>query len=411
MRKVCSLLFGFIMLSEAHSQNNCLQFNGTCDVSLASPTAFDFSINDAFTIETWFRTSANTAVIFSNHVDVSPYVGYEFSIVQGKAVLELINDHLTNAMRVESVTSYNDGNWHHFAAVYPGITAAASTSLYVDGIYQSVNATSNSLSAPINTGNPPHIGSRNGTSYSFVGSLDELRVWKRALCGAEIVARKNCHLTGNEAGLLAYYKFNQGAASGSNAGVTTATDSGPFGHNGTLVGFQLTGNSSNWIQSTASVSGTCGAAVPVGVSGPSVICKGALASLTGTGAATYSWSTGQATTNIVVSPTVTTAYSFTAATASDCREVYTHTVSVVVCIGLADHNSSRSRYSVPNPADHQVTVEAEAGELFVLSDFSGRVVRTLILTEGKNKIDLNDVVSGVYLVRVGTSAGKVIIRH
>ncbi|MBP7808298.1 MAG: T9SS type A sorting domain-containing protein [Bacteroidia bacterium] len=53
-----------------------------------------------------------------------------------------------------------------------------------------------------------------------------------------------------------------------------------------------------------------------GILGPSNICAGTTATLTATGATSYSWSTGATTSNIVVSPTVTTVYTATGTSGS-----------------------------------------------------------------------------------------------
>jgi hypothetical protein len=57
----------------------------------------------------------------------------------------------------------------------------------------------------------------------------------------------NRSLTGNESGLLAYYDFNQETASGTNTGATTLIDRTGNGNTGTLQGFTLSGEESNWV--------------------------------------------------------------------------------------------------------------------------------------------------------------------
>jgi hypothetical protein len=80
--------------------------------------------------------------------------------------------------------------------------------------------------------------------------------WNRPLCQDEIQAHMNCELMTTETGLVAYYKFNQGIAGGSNTGVTTLTDSGPNGLHGTLNDFALSGATSNWVTPGGVTTGT-----------------------------------------------------------------------------------------------------------------------------------------------------------
>ena len=75
-------------------------------------------------------------------------------------------------------------------------------------------------------------------------------IWNKALTPAEVLTAMNTGWVGNEAGLVAYYKFNQGVANGTNAGVTTLNDLATTvggANNGTLTNFALTGTTSNWV--------------------------------------------------------------------------------------------------------------------------------------------------------------------
>ncbi len=310
--KAVVIVVSLVSTINIKAQGNALNFNGTNDnVTLSYNAAMDFSLTSKFTIEAWFKTLNTTAVLYSNHVDVSPFVGHEVAIVNNKLVFDLTNNYLNNAIRIETINSFNDGNWHHFACVYKGIPNAANIDIYVDGILQLQNVTINNLTGSPNTGNAPHIGCRNNTTYFLTGTVDELRVWGKALCSTEITARRNCELVGNEPNLLAYYNFNQGIAGGSNPTVTSLPDISGNAITGTLTTFALNGLTSNWIASTASVSGTCNYTLPVTVSGNTLMCIGSSNVLTANGATSYTWSTASNNTTISVSPTITTSYSVT----------------------------------------------------------------------------------------------------
>ncbi|KAB2871250.1 MAG: PKD domain-containing protein [Bacteroidales bacterium] len=54
-------------------------------------------------------------------------------------------------------------------------------------------------------------------------------------------------LQGTESNLLAYYKFNQGVAFGTNTNLNTVFDATANGLNGSLMGSALSGSSSNWV--------------------------------------------------------------------------------------------------------------------------------------------------------------------
>jgi hypothetical protein len=81
---------------------------------------------------------------------------------------------------------------------------------------------------------------------NFSGSIDEVRFWNDVRTETEINALMNVPAVGDEAGLVAYYDFNQGVPAGNNAGVTTLLDR-TGSRNGTLTNVRLSGTTSNWV--------------------------------------------------------------------------------------------------------------------------------------------------------------------
>ncbi|TAE61496.1 MAG: choice-of-anchor D domain-containing protein, partial [Bacteroidetes bacterium] len=148
--------------------------------------------------------------------------------------------------------------WVHVAMVFDGtLTGDANRlKLYVNGVQQTSLVSSGTGIVPTTTSNhtnPLYIGSRGGTQDFFRGTIDDARVWNVARTQAEISANLNTELTGNEVGLVAYYKFNQGTAEGTNTGITTANDGTGCSANGTLTNFALTGTTSNWVAGQVSL--------------------------------------------------------------------------------------------------------------------------------------------------------------
>lgn len=400
------IMTSFLLLafqSKLRSQSNALHFNGTSDnVTLPYNAAMDFSITSKFTIEAWFKTSNFTAVLYSNHVDLSPFAGHEVAIVNNKLVFDVTNNYLTNAIRIETVNSYNDGNWHHFACVYKGIPSAANIDIYVDGSIQTVTATINNLTGSINTGNAPHLGCRNNTAYFLTGTLDELRVWSKALCAAEITVRKNCELVGNEPNLLAYYNFNQGVAGGSNPTVTTLPDISGNNITGTLTTFALTGTTSNWIASTASITGSCSYVGPITVSGNTLMCVGNPNVLTGNGATSYTWSTSSNSSSISVSPTVTTTYSVVGTnTTNGCYGTSTFTQAVSPCTGLQNKTALNNELLVfPNPGSGLFIIAGlENGATIEVHNILGEVIYNTQAESDKVQLDLLEQKNGIYFIK------------
>ncbi len=84
------------------------------------------------------------------------------------------------------------------------------------------------------------------TNFFFLGQLDEVSLWNKALTIQEIQHIYTCAINPSAANLLLYYKYDQGIAGGNNSGILNAnTSAGTL--NGTLNNFGLTGASSNFV--------------------------------------------------------------------------------------------------------------------------------------------------------------------
>lgn len=131
--------------------------------------------------------------------------------------------------------------WSHIAATLKGNTAT----IYINGI----SAGSATFPSPVNiTRNNCYIGKSNWNGDPNANAIfDELRIWNTAKSQLDIQSSMSTELEGNEAGLVAYYNFNQGVADGVNTTITSLTDKTVNGRHGILHNFTLAGASSNWV--------------------------------------------------------------------------------------------------------------------------------------------------------------------
>jgi hypothetical protein len=177
-----------------------------------------------FTVEAWMlSTSTACGWILGKH-DAGWANGYGLMInhqdcAPNKACFDIAGDHLAAI----STSDVNDGQWHHIAGVYD---ASGTKRIYVDGIMEA--------SSPAPVPIPPNTDPfRVGYLYDdhsreqFQGQIDEVRVWNVARTGAEIQSTMDTPLTGNEPGLVGYWKFDEGSGQ-------TAYDSTVNGNNGQL---------------------------------------------------------------------------------------------------------------------------------------------------------------------------------
>jgi Concanavalin A-like lectin/glucanases superfamily/Bacterial Ig-like domain (group 2) len=223
-----------INIAPANTIVNALQFTGA---DYIDGTNSNLPQNNApRTIEAWINPStAGAGTIF------------DFGGALNRSALVNANH------RIHFVTEQGDiggtvdipiGQWTHVAVSFDGTTA----SLYVNGQLDVATPAAGTLAT---TGSAWRIGADLGTGASqFAGKIDELKVWSTARSAAEINTLNNELCTGT-AGLVAYYKFNQGAAGGNNPTITTLVDSSASNADGSLTGFGLTGATSNWVTGSA----------------------------------------------------------------------------------------------------------------------------------------------------------------
>lgn len=142
-----------------------------------------------------------------------------------------------------------DNRWHHVALSFNSGVNNGSV-VYVDGA--AVLTTTITVD---NQGQELAIGAGQTwpLAQNFTGSIDEVRVWNTIRTPLEIMTNSLNSISASSTGLVAYYNFDNGIASGTNTGLNILTDLTSNGNNGTLNNFDLTGSSSNWIESYAMV--------------------------------------------------------------------------------------------------------------------------------------------------------------
>lgn len=214
---------------------NALDFDGANDYISLPPAVY---FNGNFTIECWVypKSFANWARIIdfgngagSNNVLLS--YTYGTSGAPGFYV---------EGGQFQANQTLPLNQWSHVAGTLNGSAAT----IYING----VAAGTSTFSSPVNiVRNNCYIGKSNWSDPYADAVFDELRIWNTAKTQAEIQSSMNTELAGNEAGLIAYYNFNQGVAGGVNTGINSLYDKTVNNRNGTLNNFALTGTTSNWI--------------------------------------------------------------------------------------------------------------------------------------------------------------------
>ncbi|MFN8286277.1 MAG: LamG-like jellyroll fold domain-containing protein [Chitinophagales bacterium] len=307
-----------------------LKFDGVDDQVLISNSSV-FNVTSG-TIEAWFKTS-NAGSSFRGIVVKENYYG--LFLTDNKVYVH----NWSNGSGITSAATYNDNNWHHVAFVFNyGVTNGSK--VFIDGVAQAPFTYNPGTATPTTLA----IGNSPGNPQNFNGTIDEVRIWNKALCDGAIINQRNCELGGTlSSDLLAYYKFNQGTDGANNTSITSLTDAKGT-YPGSFSGMALTGGASNFVAGGATPNGNTCSYVPLSATAANTgpFCAGGTISVSssasgGNAAYSYSWAssaggaytaTGSPATRPSATIAMSGAYNVTVNDANSCTATATTTVTV-----------------------------------------------------------------------------------
>jgi len=203
------------------------QFTGASSLSVARP------VQDDFTLEAWIKTTASrpgsmfyhgNGVIYADAPPgTNPAGANDFgtSILENKFAFGVGNPDTT----LLSNSIVTTGEWVHVAATRN--KAAGEMHVFVNGVDEKTAATTQKGSLTDQA--TLSIGCTLNDQNHFIGLMDEVRIWNVVRSEAQIAATMRQRLTGNEPGLVAYWRFDD-------RGGTTAIDSSPAKADATIAG-------------------------------------------------------------------------------------------------------------------------------------------------------------------------------
>ncbi|MFI5617836.1 LamG-like jellyroll fold domain-containing protein [Streptomyces sp. NPDC051567] len=203
-----------------------LQFNGTnTSLNVGAAPALKFQ-GRAYAVEAWVKPRAAGGPVLARWSGTASQGGFQLRVTSaGQVALDHSGGTLTSLQNIPADT------WAHIAASFDGTTAT----LYVNGAFSGDKALPSSGDGTALL----YIGAKaDGPFYS--GVIDEVRIWNRSRGQSEIADSSHYRLIGNEPGLAAYYRFDEGSG-------TTAYDQTDTAAHATL------NNSPQWVTSQAPV--------------------------------------------------------------------------------------------------------------------------------------------------------------
>lgn len=148
------------------------------------------------------------------------------------------------------------------------------------------------------------------------------------------------------------------------------------------------------------------------VSNPSTICAGQSATLTASGGSTYNWSTGATTPDIIVSPTTTTMYTVTGTSSKGCSNNKVYSLIVESCTTL-NEGELKLVNIYPNPTNGILHIDfpgySDEVAVMVINSL-GELIFDKKVSKEETVIDLNELISGVYFVKISLNEEQKMIR-
>jgi hypothetical protein len=154
---------------------------------LQCATAGDFERDQSFSYAAWVKIPGNiTASIVSRMDDKSDFRGWDFWLENGRVGTHIISKWPENALKTVSNDTLSAGKWHHVCVTYGGGSNTNSIHIYVDGVLQITTDQANSLKGSIRTGVSFKIGQRSYSSGADGASIQDVRLYGRALTPEEV---------------------------------------------------------------------------------------------------------------------------------------------------------------------------------------------------------------------------------
>jgi hypothetical protein len=221
---------------------NALSFSGTSADYVDCGTSSKLNLTSSMTVELWIKPSRNMGVLggWDRLVHKNYQTGYFFGGSGGNinALSIVLNNN--QLVMISPNNTVVVGEWQHIAFVVDDIGNMAY-------IYKNGNLVTSATWTGTIPGNPSSQLTLSQNSESFGGAMDDVRIWNTVRTQDKIKNNMNLELNGNEAGLVAYYTFNQGTADANNSTITTVIDKTANPSNGTLVSFTKSGSASNFV--------------------------------------------------------------------------------------------------------------------------------------------------------------------
>ncbi|MCB1076602.1 MAG: DUF1553 domain-containing protein, partial [Verrucomicrobiae bacterium] len=151
----------------------------------------DFEKNQAFSYGAWVKAAKaeGSSAILARMDEKAGYRGWDLWQEGRNVAAHLIDEFPAKAIKVVTARpALNPGQWQHLMVTYDGSGQAGGVRIFVNGVEQQVRAANNSLKpdSSIRTTTPLRIGQRSHGQVFDGGSVQDVRIYSRALPAEEV---------------------------------------------------------------------------------------------------------------------------------------------------------------------------------------------------------------------------------
>lgn len=307
--------------------NSAYAFDGVSNYLERTTPSFTFSQTGNFSFSIWVKkASANTGIMLMSGTGTT---GVFIWLLQGNNTgTSYFGTNMQQSAWIWATSPYSLSQWEHYVGVYTG--SNGQMKFYKNGVFQS-SATYTYTTATASA-IPLYIG-KGISSGNFHGDIDDIGIWNRALT--------QCEITDLYAGTTTVLPVNAGLDQTVCAGQSvtlTATGATTYTWNNWVVNnvaftpnitktYTVNGTDANGCKGTDQVVVTVNQPL-INAGTDQTICSGQQATLTATGATSYTWTSG-ITNSTPFTPTATQTYTVSGTDVNGCSGSDAVTVSLV----------------------------------------------------------------------------------
>jgi hypothetical protein len=142
--------------------------------------------DDGYTMAAWIYPTAPNGAIVTRDEDIVEPNGHGLNLREGRIEYDYVTKWVDEGIRLRTQKTISLNEWHHVVLTYTGSRWASGVEIYVDGEEQALEIMLDDVNSQGAVQREPlRIGAGGGPDNRFRGSLDDVRIYNRALSQAE----------------------------------------------------------------------------------------------------------------------------------------------------------------------------------------------------------------------------------